>query len=186
MSGLSGVERSGAGPSMVAPATDSAPAILDHSISAEIVAAAAAIEGEWRALADRAKVPVYQRYDWVDAFLRTVAAAQGIAPAILRIRVGGRTAAILPLGIERRGPLRIARMLGGGHANIRMPIVDPDAANALADPAQLAEVVIAALRHAGRRVDLLDLDALPLSWNGCTVPLATHPAARPARLPVGH
>lgn len=144
-----------------------------------------AIELEWRALAERAGASVYQQFGWTAAWAATIAREQAIEPAILAIHVGTRLAAILPLGVERAGALRIARYPGGEHASIRMPLVEPDCLGALADPLALAKALQDALRSAPVPVDLLDLDALPLQWNGADVPLANHPAARPARLPIG-
>lgn len=154
-------------------------------LTVAILASAREIEADWRELADKARVSVYQRFDWIDAYLETAAKAAGIVPAILAVRLGGRAAAIFPLGIEKTGPLRVARMLGGEHANIRMPIVDPDLATELGDASFLAGAIVDALRRSAHRVDILDLDALPAAWNGRAVPLADHPAALPARLPVG-
>lgn len=154
-------------------------------LKVEILSSAGEIERDWRTLAETSRASVYQQFDWIDAFLKTAAKAAGIQPAIIVVRLAGRIAAIFPLGIEKVGPLRFARMLGGEHANIRMPIVDPDLAAELGDASALAGAIVAALRRFPQRVDILDLDALPGEWNGRIVALADHPDTLPARLPVG-
>ncbi|MCX5514937.1 hypothetical protein C3941_11325 [Kaistia algarum] len=154
-------------------------------LTIEILPSPSSIETEWRGLAAKAKVSIYQQFGWTNAWAATIAPAQHIIPSIMVLRLAGQIAAILPLGIERAGLLRIARFPGGEHANIRMPIVDHDCMDALVDSDALGQRIVAAMQVLPERVDLIDLDALPLEWLGRPVPLANHPAARPARLQVG-
>ncbi|MBN9018619.1 MAG: GNAT family N-acetyltransferase [Rhizobiales bacterium] len=160
-------------------------AMSDGPLTVSVLRDGAAIEREWRAMAARGDASVYQQFGWTAAWAETMAREQAIEPVILAIRTAGRLAMILPLGVERIGPLRIARYPGGEHANIRMPLTDPDCRAALEDPVALAKALQDALRAAPIAVDLIDLDALPLQWNGADVPLAYHPEAKPARLPLG-
>lgn len=160
-------------------------AMSNGSLTVSVLRDPAAIEPEWRAMAVRAGASVYQQFGWTAAWAGSMAREQAIEPVILAIRVDGHLALILPLGVERAGVLRIARYPGGEHANIRMPLMEPDCAAALSDPVALAEALRHALTTAPITVDLIDLDALPLQWNGADVPLAHHPDAKPARLPLG-
>lgn len=143
----------------------------------------APLEAEWRALASEKGVSVYQSFDWVAAWLEAAAPAQAIRPAIVAVRAEGRLVMIWPLGVERVGPVRIARPLGGEHANIRMPIVAPDwrceAGDAAVD--RLLRRIAASIRG----VDLFDFDALPLDHEAAPLFLARHSAALPARCNVG-
>ncbi|MCX5493643.1 GNAT family N-acetyltransferase [Kaistia dalseonensis] len=142
-----------------------------------------AIEAEWRRAATLWPISVYQNFDWVDCWVSTATGPQRIRPALVTLRIAGRLAAILPLGIERVGPLRIARFLGGEHANIRMPLFDP-ALFARLD-AEGSDRLLGRIARAIKGIDLIDLDAMPVMWDGRPVPLAAHPVARPARTDVG-
>ena len=162
-----------------------APAAADRFDRLEVAVHAdiAPLEMDWRALAAAEGVTVYQSFDWVAAWLDAAAPAQAIRPAIVTLYDEGRLVMIWPLGIERIGPFRIARPLGGEHANIRMPIVAADW-RCEADDAAVDRLL---RRIAGtiRGVDLFDFDALPLDQDGAPLFLARHSAALPARCNVG-
>ncbi len=144
---------------------------------------AAPIEAEWRALFDRAGTSVYQSPDWIGCWLAAAAPALGIRPAIVALRHGAELVMVFPLGVERIGPVRLARHLGGEHANIRMPLVAP-AWRGQADSAA-ADRLLARIAAAIGGVDLFDFDALPAEQDGTPLFLARHPAALPARCNVG-
>ena len=137
------------------------------------------LEAAWRALFERAGSNVYQSFDWIDAWLETAAKAGGIRPAIVTLHDGAALAMILPLGVERIGPLRVARHLGGEHANIRMPLVAPGWRGPADDEA--TDRLLARIAKAIGGVDLFDFDALPADEHGTPLMLARHGAARPAR-----
>jgi CelD/BcsL family acetyltransferase involved in cellulose biosynthesis len=154
-----------------------------RDLDVSVAASAGDIETEWRDLERRASVSVYQSFDWIDCWIDAATGPQHIRPALVAIRHEGELVAILPLGIERVGPLRVARFLGGEHANIRMGLFAPAFATFLtpATTDELLRRVAAAMRG----VDLFDLDAQPVRWAGLENPLAAHPEARPARCDVG-
>ena len=72
------------------------------------------IASDWRALEQALPVSVYQSFDWIDCWVEAATVPQRIRPTIVSIRREERLVAILPLGIEQIGPLRVARFLGGG------------------------------------------------------------------------
>ncbi|BCP53384.1 hypothetical protein K32_20010 [Kaistia sp. 32K] len=166
------------GPETLSPRTDYSIADLDLSV----MASGRDIEAEWRDLERRASVSVYQSFDWIDCWIGAATGPQRIRPAVVSIRHEGKLVAVLPLGIERVRLLRVARFLGGEHANIRMGLFDPAFAAALT-PAATAEL-LRRVAAAMRGVDLFDLDAQPVRWAGLENPLAGHPEARPARCDV--
>ncbi len=143
----------------------------------------APIEAEWRALFSRDGTSIYQSVDWIACWLAAAAPAQGIRPAIVALSDGAELVMVLPLGVERIGPFRLARHLGGEHANIRMPLVAP-AWRGAADAAS-ADRLLARIAAAIGGVDVFDFDALPADQDGTPLFLARHPAALPARCNVG-
>ncbi|MCX5520260.1 GNAT family N-acetyltransferase [Kaistia defluvii] len=162
-----------------APASSIAVADLDIAVHAS----PREIAGDWRALEHALPVSVYQSFDWIDCWIETATAPQRIRPVIVSIRHGTRLVAVLPLGIERVGPLRVARFLGGDHANIRMGLFDPDFAAAL--DGRSTPDLLRAVAGRIRSIDLFDLDAQPIAWAGIPNPLAVHTHATQARCDVG-
>jgi CelD/BcsL family acetyltransferase involved in cellulose biosynthesis len=142
------------------------------------------LEAEWREFECRTPVSVYQTFDWIDCWIEAATAPQKIRPAIVSIRHDdGALAAILPLGVERIGPIRVARFLGGDHANIRMGLFEPDFAAGLS--ADKAILLLVRIGRAIGGVDLFDLDAQPVRFDGVANPLAGLPTASQARCDVG-
>ena len=152
-------------------------------LNVEIHASPSAIAEDWRALEASLPILVYQSFDWIDCWTEAATGPQRIRPAIVAIRDEAELVAILPLGVERVGPLRVARFLGGDHANIRMGLFTPRLAASL-DPLSTRHLLRRAAQAIGG-VDLFDLDAQPVEWAGFANPLAVHTNARPARCNVG-
>lgn len=128
-------------------------------------------EAEWRALEATGLATPYQRHDWVRAYARHVLPGGEEAVKVIRIAgPGARTAALLPLTVQRRFGLRIARMPGGKHANFQMPVMHPGFADAAG-----ADDVRACLRQAARALDGIDaflLHCQPAAWEGRRNPFA--------------
>lgn len=91
----------------------------------------AAMESEWRLLEAGGVGTVFQRFDWVASYIRHVAPHERLEPAILLGRLDGRAAFVLPLGVARAGPLRIARWLGGTHSGYNFGLWSHEAADAV-------------------------------------------------------
>ncbi|WP_084639735.1 GNAT family N-acetyltransferase [Kaistia adipata] len=150
----------------------------------EVSASAATLETDWRRLEKCAAASVYQSFDWIDCWVARATGPQKIRPAIVSVRYAdGTLVAILPLGVERLGPFRIARFLGGEHANIRMGLLDPEFA-AWLTPARTTALLDRVGKAIGH-VDLFDLDAQPVRFHGEINPLAAVPMASQARCDVG-
>lgn len=129
-----------------------------------------AVEAEWRLLEATGIGTVFQRFDWVDAYVRHVAPHEGLEPAILLGRLDGRPAFVLPLGVSRRSALRIARWLGGSHSGYNFGLWSYEAAAAVArlGRERLERILAAALPQ----VDGAVLERIPATQDGVDQPLA--------------
>ncbi|AWN50003.1 GNAT family N-acetyltransferase [Methylobacterium terrae] len=148
---------------------------ISTEILPEILPGLAAAEAPWRALEAMPSVVMtpYQRYDWVAAFATALPRKARPCPVLLR-DPDGRPLALLPLAVTREAGIRVARMIGGRHANYHMPVfAGPEAA------ALPAEAYRQALAQAGRRagIDVIHLVDQPRIWDGVENPLAHGPAS---------
>ncbi|MCW2285700.1 CelD/BcsL family acetyltransferase involved in cellulose biosynthesis [Rhodoblastus acidophilus] len=131
----------------------------------------------WRVLSPERCGSFYQSEAFLLSWLEVFGAA--VEPFFIVARSAGVPVALLPLGVRRVGPLRVAEFWGGKHANYNLGLFrDPDAF--------AAEDVAALLRAGGRTPGgphLYRLVALPRSWNGVENPLTrlpNRPGASPA------
>ena len=123
----------------------------------------------WDELEACAPASPYQTRRWVTPWCRTIAAAEKITPLIVvAYDRNERAVALLPLGLMRRGPLRLAEFLGGKDANFTFGLFRPGAAFTRAD---LTALLRAARVSAGLRIDAFALVNQPLSWNGADNPM---------------
>jgi CelD/BcsL family acetyltransferase involved in cellulose biosynthesis len=153
-----------ADPIALAPGSTTAQA----AVSITIVESVSAIEPEWRALEKRATISAYQRFEFVDAWMRHAAKGAEIEPSIGLVRdETGRLAMILPFGLRRRNGIVSCHYLGGSHVNINMPLVDPAFARKL-DAGGMRRLLAEFCRKAG--VDLLALAFQPEVWIGALHP----------------
>lgn len=123
----------------------------------------------WRRLEGEGVATPYQGFDWAEAYVRHVEAPAGGKPVLIVIHDRtGDPALLLPLVVSRKGPLRVARFIGGKHANFNMPLIGPFAMSLD------AEALRTALRTAGRAagVDLFQFSAQPHAWEGALNPMA--------------
>ncbi|CAM5616502.1 hypothetical protein MAUB1S_10488 [Mycolicibacterium aubagnense] len=88
---------------------------------------------------------------------------------VASLRVEGQTGLSLALEIERTGPFRIARFLGGRHANGNFPAISISSGN---DLASCLPTLFAAIRSARPDIDLIALQRLQPDLNGTNNPLA--------------
>ena len=89
---------------------------IARRLTVERHADAQAIEAEWRLLETTGVGTIFQRFDWVDSYVRHVAPHTRTEPAYLLGRLDGRPAFLLPMGVQRHGPARLAHWLGGSHS----------------------------------------------------------------------
>lgn len=148
----------------------------------DAVADAATIEAAWRRLEGEGVALPFQTRDWVDAFLAAGALPKWARPLVLRGRRGEETHLLLPLVVERRGAVSIARRLGASHASYVLGVWSREAFAGLA-PAELEAELLRIGRAEG--IDAFAFDAVPATWDGCPTPLAGVGTVRPA-LDDGH
>jgi CelD/BcsL family acetyltransferase involved in cellulose biosynthesis len=124
-----------------------------------------AIEQEWRTLEPRAECTVFQMFDWLAKWQRHVGSRRGTVPAIVCGRDDdARLLFVLPLAIERRGPIRCLAWLGSELCDYNAPVLCERFAHQLDASvfARLWRDVIALLLASPRcRFDLIDLQKMP-------------------------
>jgi CelD/BcsL family acetyltransferase involved in cellulose biosynthesis len=130
------------------------------------------IRAEWEGLEKSGLATVYQRRPFVGAWLETIGRAEKVRPALLVLADAGETILILPLVIERRFGVRIARFPGGSHSNHNMPLFAPARFAAL-PPEEAAGLLVQMLDVASRRfgIDIYVFDRQPVTWNKVPNPM---------------
>jgi CelD/BcsL family acetyltransferase involved in cellulose biosynthesis len=138
----------------------------------EIFRDISAAEAVWRELEQPNQFSTpYQRFDLLGAWQDHVGASEGLEPFIVvAIDAERRPLALLPLGIERRFGLRMARFLGGKHTSFNMPLYRHDAVRS--PQAIDIAVLIDRLRIRSDRPDVLALCQQPLRWHDDANPIA--------------
>ncbi|AWN42490.1 GNAT family N-acetyltransferase [Methylobacterium durans] len=142
---------------------------------AEVWSDLGAVEAIWRKLEsgpDCLGTP-YQRFDWVAAFLRKGAAAGPLRVVVLR-DASGWPRLLMPLAIRRERGVRVARVVGGTHANYHLPLFASREATAIRHE-DLVDLLVRVAPKAG--IDLYLLTHQPRTWDGAVNPLAI--GARP-------
>ncbi|MGI9363709.1 MAG: GNAT family N-acetyltransferase [Rhizobiaceae bacterium] len=132
------------------------------------------IESAWRALEKTGICSAYQRYDWVQTWVETVAASKGMFPRLVIGVCGKNTQFIFPLGLVRRGPLTLVRWLGDSHSNFFMGLVDKSFATTVQreDMRTLFDGILSQLGL----IDMVELSCQPRLWQGVQNPLALLPS----------
>lgn len=131
----------------------------------------AAVEEVWSELEAVAQASVYQTRRFVLPWLAAFSRPRGITPMFVVARDARNVAvAFLPLGVVRRGPLRIAGFLGGKDSNANLPLLKPG--TRLAGGALRAALRAAAVQSA-LRPDAFVLLNQPRQWEGEENPLLT-------------
>lgn len=134
---------------------------------AATITVTAADETALRSYADFCRTAIYgpcQHPVWVRSWI----AATGADVLIITLRQGGRPLLMLALEVVRTGSLRIARFIGGNHANGNFAAMDRDAPAVAPDRA----VLTAALRKARPDIDLVLLSRQNPDFEGFGNPLS--------------
>ena len=127
------------------------------------------VETSWRHLETVTRASVYQRFDWVAAWVRHVAPSLEVEPRIAIVRDGNRTVGILPLGRHKLGPIGVLTNLSDSHTNFVGGLFDAHfARNASEEDMQRVKDRLFA---ANGDVEGLSLCCLPEEWNGLPNPL---------------
>lgn len=126
-----------------------------------------AIAPLWRTFERTALCTPYQRCDWLRLWQEHIGVVSGIAPFVVTVRDRERQlVAILPFGIYRRGPVRIAGWLGDRHMNYFMGVFSRRAS---VDRLDWPAVMNAVARAAG--IDVFVLQNQPAQWRGQPNPI---------------
>ena len=147
---------------------------IDPDIDLSVTSDLASLEAEWRAFAPAAAATAFQAFDWLDKWQRHVGSAKGTVPAIVvgRDRDGALTM-ILPLAIERTGPIRRLTWLGSELCDYNAPLLAPAFARDLSGERfkALWRAVTALLCAEPRyRFDTIDLQKMPETLRGAANP----------------
>ena len=155
---------------VASPVDLAAPAAAAPFAHVEVFTSMKAAQADWAELESLAPHSAYQRRDWILPWLGSLGRARGVTPAVAVARnAAGRPIALLPLGLLKRGPLRLAEFLGGKDANFTFGLFRPG-------PVWSRQDLMALLRAAAAAtpggVDLFALVNQPHAWEGAPNPLA--------------
>ncbi|GJE45223.1 GNAT family N-acetyltransferase [Methylobacterium soli] len=147
-------------------------------LRAEVWTELGAVEALWRSIeAGPACLGTpYQRFDWVASY-RVAEVDPGALRVIVLREADGRPRLLLPLTVTRERGVRVARVVGGYHANYHLPLFASREAAAIPGDdlrALLAEVG----REAG--IDVYVLAHQPRTWEGAANPLSLGGMASPS------
>ena len=131
------------------------------------------LEADWRRLEADNGLSLHQSYDWCSAW---VAAHRSELLIVEGISAAG-TEMILPLEIQRSGPLRTARFIAAPFSNLNTGLFTGNF-RALAEPPRLREALDGARSAFARYFDLFMLENMPLAWRGMPHPFSDLPAVR--------
>lgn len=128
------------------------------------------IEHVWRSFEATGISTIFQRYDWVEAYVRHVLPHENAQPAIVLGQLDGKPAFILPLAITRMGPARVAGWIGGKHSSYNFGLWSEEAIAAMnrLTRAQIEKMLGDALDG----VDCAILERTPKTHDGVAQPLA--------------
>ncbi len=131
----------------------------------------AVVREAWSTLEQTAPCSIYQTRAWLLPWSDTLGVGSGIAPAfVLAWDVDGGIAALLCLGLRRRGPLRVATFLGGKDSNFSLGLFRPGTRWAAGDLRRLLRSVASEIG-----ADAFVFVNQPFVWNGAENPLAALP-----------
>lgn len=123
----------------------------------------------WEKLAAEGHTTPYQQFRFCEAFFRHVEAREGASAVLITVHDDmDAPVMLLPLCVERVGPVRVARFIGGEHANFSMPVCGHRAALLRAE--DIRRLLSDAAHRAG--IDLYAFRHQPGSWQGFANPLA--------------
>ncbi len=121
-------------------------------------------DAAWAALEDSPGGSIYQSRRFLLPWLRTLGEAGGITPMIVVAHdARGEPVALLPLGVSRSGPARIAGFLGGADSNANLGLFKPGLD---LSPADLESVLRAAAAKTRLKPDIFVLTNQPKKWDG--------------------
>ncbi|MEZ5842057.1 MAG: GNAT family N-acetyltransferase [Hyphomicrobiales bacterium] len=150
-----------------------AQAIEAESIGLRYITDIARAEKIWRSFEDKAVMTAYQRFDFLAAWYRHIGRREEIAPMIIIGEINGEPAFLWPFGISAQGPWRVARWLGGRHANYNLGLYDKAAMGSL--DAEAMSALFARVAGLAGGIDVFELMNQPETWEGVDNPVAGLP-----------
>ncbi len=107
-----------------APAAVAAPAVPFAVVEAHLDIAA--VSAAWSELERTAPCSIYQTRRFLEPWAETLGRAAGLRPCYVLARDrAGQPVALLALGLRRRGPVMVARLLGGKDSNLQLALLRP-------------------------------------------------------------
>jgi CelD/BcsL family acetyltransferase involved in cellulose biosynthesis len=137
----------------------------------------------WRDFEAEADCWPFQCFDFVEAWLATVGCAEGVEPCIVMVAdSAGEPLMLLPLALQKRGPLRTLSWIGGVMADYKAPLIARDLDGKL-DYGAFASIW-ATIRRTLPAHDMVTFDAQPeligaqrnpfATLSGCPHPSLSH------------
>lgn len=138
----------------------------------EIIRNLAEAEAPWRALEAVATLTPYQRYDYLRLWQEHVGAREGVEPlVVVAYGADGQPLCLLPLGKFSRGPFKVARFLGGKHANYNFG----PWRNGVRFDRDFVQQVLNGIHSFDPEIAVLELHNQPLHWHGLDNPFLAFP-----------
>jgi len=126
------------------------------------------LKTEWKAAESTASVSVYQRYEWVHAYLRSQEGKKTVQPFIVVGRYQGEIVFILPCQINGT-IIRRLKFIGGSHVNFNMGII-PERYVGMMTQACF-RIVFERVRHLVPGIGYLAFCCQPETWKGIANPV---------------
>ena len=155
-------------PTAVLTAQQSVPAIkgvrlFADAIDLSIHGSVQGLREEWEDLEKAAPVSVYQRFEWIETYLKEYGSNRGEQPFIAVGRHEGRIVFILPMSMHESWVRRL-KFVGGSHVNFNIGIVAPEFADRLGP--QCFDRIYTRLRGILPGVGYMALCCQPETWLG--------------------
>lgn len=135
------------------------------NIALEIRSDLGAVADEWRAFERRADCLPFQSFAWLDQWQRHIGALRGAVPVLIFGRdTQGELLFILPLALERHGPLRVLTWLGVELGDYNGPLLAERFSSqpGACEFGAVWSAILVLLRSDARlRFDLIDLPKMP-------------------------
>ena len=155
--------------SAVARTTIDSPSLAIPGLHISVSDHLAAVEAVWRRFEPDADCTVFQNFDYLELWQRHIGALQKMTPAVIVVRYGAGTLAILPLAVSRGGAMRRLTWLGQDLCDYLTPLLAKDFAQAVgaAKFAALWREILALLQSDPRfRHDVVELRKMPETVGG--------------------
>ena len=167
-------------PTAVLNARQSVPAVKGAHLFADdidlsIHGSVQGLKEEWETLEKTAPVSVYQRFEWIETYLKEYGAAKHQQPFIAVGRHEGRIVFILPMSMHENWVRRL-KFVGGSHVNFNIGIVAPEFADRLGP--QCFDRIYRRLRRILPGVGYIALCCQPETWLGKPNPVRGSTAQR--------